>query len=382
MYTLLLVVVVLIFVFALYKPVYDAHAVIKAAQTQYNDTVNDRIEYMQSVLQRRHYVPLENLPYINFNTDLGTINEGELKCLSVPVYVGVFETPNFDCTVLCDNPSATYFFVGEHDKFVVNGQLLIRGGYCTTNSVPRNCNRETSVVVHSMNHWTCIAEDPRYFAGPQNMTQVAGRQHFDRIAAGQSSRNILFDRLLGLEVDVSRNTFRSDWDEILDDGERRFEMRCNALDDHNNRMFVNPLNPIECLPNVCTNVEHVHTDVRPNFETGECECGDYSVTRVRHTVADDPSSLCAAIVDTFDRDLMSHRLRVDCVNLDTLVSDFSRTKPLCPDGTFTQNTDNAYSFILPGSFPLSGNGIDEPTYRFYMDTRARITYNTVRPMPS
>ncbi|ACO53571.1 pif-2 [Euproctis pseudoconspersa nucleopolyhedrovirus] len=382
MYALLLIAIVFIFVFAIYKPMYDAHALIKAAQTRYNDTVDERIDYIQNVLQRRHYVPLENLPRINFNTDLGTVNEGELKCLSVPVYVGFVETPNFDCTVLCDNPSAVYFFVGEHDKFVVNGQLLNRGGYCTTNSLPRNCNRETSVVLHGLNQWSCIAEDPRYYAGPQNMTQVAGRQHFDRIAPGQSSRNVLFDKLLGLEVDVSRNTFRSYWDELMDDGTRRFEMRCDALDDHHNRMFVNPLNPIECLPNVCTNVEYVHPDVRPDFATGECLCGDFSVTRVKHAVAGDRTSLCASVVDEFDRDLMSHRLRVDCINLDTSVANFSRLKPLCPAGTFVQNTDNAYTFMLPGSFPLSGNGISEPTYRFYMDTKQRISYTINRPFPN
>ncbi|QYC92687.1 Per os infectivity factor 2 [Trabala vishnou gigantina nucleopolyhedrovirus] len=381
MYVTLIILVLLTFVFLLYKPVYDAHSAIKTAQTEYNDTVDLRIDYMENVLKRRHYVPLESLPRIVFNTNLGTVNEGEIKCLSVPVFVGILETPTFDCAQLCDNPSAVYFFVGEYDKFVVNGQMLTRGGYCTTNSVPRNCNRETSVVVHSLNQWSCIAEDPRYFAGPLNMVQVAGRQHFNRIAPGQSRLNVLFDRLLGAEVDVSRNTFRSDWDELMADGERRFEMRCNALDLHNNRMFVNPLNPIECLPNVCTNVERVHPDVRPNFETGECECGDFNVTRLMHSVPGDRTSVCASIVDGFDRNLMSHTFRVECVNMDMSLDKFSRTMLLCPEGTFTQNTDNAYTFILPGSFPLSGNGIDEPTYRFYMQTRNRINYNIVRNIP-
>nr|AGS47950.1 putative 43.8 kDa protein [Ectropis obliqua nucleopolyhedrovirus] len=361
---------------------YHAHADIKMAQTWYNDTVDDRIDYIQNVLQRRHYVPLETLPNINFNTNLGTLNDGETKCLSVPIYVGPFETPTFDCTTLCDNQSASYFYVGEYDKFVVNGQLLNRGGYCTTNSIPRNCNRETSVVLHSLNQWSCIAEDPRYFAGPANMIQVAGRQHFDRIAPGQSNRNVLFDKLLGMPVNISRNTFRLHWDELMDDGSRRFEMRCDALDEHNNRMFVNPLNPIECLPNVCTNVTHVHTSVRPNFETGECECGDYNITRVTHSIPGDRTSMCASVVDTFDTNLMSNQFRVECTNLNMSVQNYSRNQLLCPGTTFVQNTDNAFAFILPGSFPLSGNGIDEPTYRFYLETRNRIAYNRPRSLPT
>jgi hypothetical protein len=379
---LLLFVVIFIFIFLVYKPVYDAHRTIERAQRHYNDTLDDRIDYIQNVLQRRHYVPLEVLPNIQFNTNLGTINDGELKCLSMPIFVSEYDLPNFDCTQICDNPSAVYFFVGKYDRFVVNGQLLTRGGYCTTNSVPRNCNRETSVIVHSLNHWTCIAEDPRYFAGPQNMTQVAGRQHAQKILPDQISRNVLFDRLLGMEVNVARNTFRTDWDEQMPDGSgRRFEMRCNALDSNNNKMFVNPHNPIECLPNVCTNVNFVHDDVKPNFETGECECGDFNVTRVKHIVPGDKSSMCAAVVDGFNRDLMSYEFRVPCINMDMPADRLSSAKILCPPDIFTQNTDNAYTFILPGSFPLSGNGLDEPTYRVYMDTRSRIDYSLLRPIP-
>ncbi|AIE47761.1 pif2 [Peridroma alphabaculovirus] len=379
---LLLVVCVLLFMFLLYKPIYDAHATIKTNQADYNDTVDERIDFMQNVLRRRRYVPLSALPHVQFNTDLGTINEGETKCLSVPVYVGLRNTPQYDCATLCDNPGAAYFFVGPYDKFVINGQMLMQGGYCTTSSVPRNCNRETSVVVHSLNQWSCIAEDPRYFAGAQNMTQVAGRQHPERIAPGQANRNVLFDRLLGLEVDVARNTFRSHWDEEMPDGSgRRFEMRCNALDSRYNRMFVNPLNPIECLPNVCTNVNYVHQDVRPNFETGECECGDFSVTRVRHVVPGDRTSLCAGVVDTFDRDSRSLQYRIECVNYDMLVDRYSPNMLWCPESIFVMNTDNAHLFTVPGSFPMSGNGLNEPTWRFYMDTRNRVPYEIDRPLP-
>ncbi|AKN80672.1 Per os infectivity factor 2 [Perigonia lusca single nucleopolyhedrovirus] len=375
-----LVVLIVLFIFILYFPMYRAYTIIKDEQTEYNNTVQDRIDYMRNVLNRRRYVPLETLPTIKFDTSLGTINDGELKCMSMPIFVGVSDTPNFDCSIVCDNPAAVYFFVGEYDKFVVNGQMLTRGGYCTTNSVPRNCNRETSVILHSLNSWSCIAEDPRYFAGTHNMVQVAGRQHIDRIAPGQADRNVLYDNLLGRVVDVSRNTFRRNWDELMEDGRRRFEMRCNALDDKGNRMFVNPLNPIECLPNVCTNVNGVHESVKPNFETGECDCGDFNITRVQHIVPDDKTSMCASIVNEFDRDNLSHKFRVECLNLDTPVSQYSAFKLLCPSNVFTQNTDNAFMFVLPGTFPISGNGIYEPTHRLYMDTRSRVSYNFDRTL--
>lgn len=243
MYRVLIVFFLFVFLYIVYQPFYQAYLHIGHAQQDYNDTLDDRMDYIESVMRRRHYVPIEALPAIRFDTNLGTLAGDTIKCMSVPLFVSDIDLPMFDCSQICDNPSAAYFFVNETDVFVVNGHRLTVGGYCSTNSLPRNCNRETSVILMSLNQWTCIAEDPRYYAGTDNMTQLAGRQHFDRIMPGQSDRNVLFDRLLGREVNVTTNTFRRSWDELLEDGTRRFEMRCNARDNNNNLMFVNPLNP-------------------------------------------------------------------------------------------------------------------------------------------
>ncbi|AKR17325.1 PIF-2 [Urbanus proteus nucleopolyhedrovirus] len=381
MFYFLITIIVVIFIVIILKPLHDGYRYIKTAQKYYNDTLDYRIDYIENVLKRRKYVPLSSLPRINFETDLGTINDGETKCLSMPKFVGTEFTPNFNCELICNDPSAAYFFVGEHDKFVVNGQLLMSGGYCTLNSVPRDCNRETSVVLHSLNQWTCIAEDPRYYAGTSNMIQVAGRQHAQRIKPGDSNKNVLFDRLLGMEVNVSRNTFRESWDELMADGSRRFEMRCNALDDHNNRMFLNPYNPIECLPNVCTKVNFVHPSVRPDFKTGECECGDFEITRLLHIVPNDKTSICASVIDRFNRTTLSHEFRTDCLSLESSMSEYAPNKLLCPPSIFTANSDHAYVFTLPGTFPITQDGVNEPTHRLYMETRDRIYYNHERAVP-
>ncbi|AGR57169.1 PIF-3 [Choristoneura rosaceana nucleopolyhedrovirus] len=378
MYRILIVLFLFALLFIVVWPFYQAFYHIHSAQKDYNNTLTDRIEYIEKVMRRRHYVPMEALPSVRFDTNLGTLAGETLRCMSVPLYVSELDLPLFDCSEVCEDPGAVYFFVGAGDTYVVNGHKLAVGGYCTTNSVPRDCNRETSVVLMSLNQWTCIAEDPRYFAGTSNMTQLAGRQHFDRILPGQSDRNILFDRLLGREVNVATNTFRRSWDELLEDGSRRFEMRCNARDSNNNLMFLNPLNPLECLPNVCTNVNYVHSSVRPVFESGECDCGDEAVTRVRHVVPGDSASMCASIVDGLDVNTASHRFRVDCVNTYTLVERFSSNKLLCPSDTFDSNTDAAFAFEVPGSYPMSGNGLDEPTHRFFLDTRSRVRYDDVR----
>ncbi|QDL57072.1 PIF-2 [Dione juno nucleopolyhedrovirus] len=375
-------ILIALFVFALFYilmwPFYRAFVHIQHGQQNYNETLTNRMEYIEGIMRRRHYVPMETLPSVRFDTNLGTLAGESFKCMSVPLYVSEIDLPLFDCSQVCEDANAVYFFVGDGDTYVVNGHKLATGGYCTTNSVPRDCNRETSVVLMSLNQWTCIAEDPRYFAGTNNMTQLAGRQHFDQIMPGQSDRNILFDRLLGREVNIATNTFRRNWDELLADGSRRFEMRCNARDNNNNLMFVNPLNPLECLPNVCTNVNYVHSTVRPVFESGECDCGDEAVTRVRHIVPGDPTSMCASIVDGLDVATASHRFRVECVNTHTSINNFSSNKLLCPVDTFDSNTDAAFAFEVPGSYPLSGNGLDEPTHRFYMDTRTRVRYDDVR----
>nr|AFS52006.1 DekiORF129 [Dendrolimus kikuchii nucleopolyhedrovirus] len=378
MYRALIVIFLFVFIYIIYRPFYLAYAHIKEQQNIYNATLDDRMDYIESVMRRRHYVPIEALPAVRFDTKLGTLAGETIKCMSMPMFVNEIEMPMFDCSELCEDAAAAYFYVGPADTFVINGLRLSTGGYCTTNSVPRNCNRETSVILMSLNQWTCIAEDPRYFSGTDNMVQLAGRQHFDRIMPGESDRNVLFDRSLGREVDVRTNTFRRSWDELLADGSRRFEMRCNARDRNNNLMFVNPLNPMECLPNVCTNVSNVHLSVRPVFEAGECDCGDPAVTRVTHTVPGDASSICASVVDGLNRDTASYVFRIECVNLYTSILDFSSDKLLCPSDTFDRNTDAAFAFEVPGTYPLSGNGIDEPTHRFWLDTKSRVQYSDAR----
>lgn len=367
-------ILLIIFVLALARPMQIAYETIRGRQIDYENRIDERINYMQNVLGRRRYVPLSSLPNIDFGATLETISEGEIRCLSVPAFVSRFNTPNFDCTEMCDDPSATYFYVGPFDRFVVNGEMLTSGGYCTTNSVPRQCNRETSVIVHGLNQWTCIAEDPRYFAGEQNMVQTAGRQHVDSIRPDQIDRIVLFDRQLGMPVDVSRNTFRSHWDETLSDGSRRFEVRCDARDINNNSMFINPLNPIECLPNVCTNVQYVHPAVRPDFERGVCDCGDPDVTRVVHVDPNDPSSMCASIVHNLNQKELTYEFRIDCINMNTPVSRIRTNMLLCPEHLMESTGDAAYTFVMPGAFPMSTNGIEEPNYRLWLDVRNRVNF--------
>lgn len=223
--------------------------------------------------------------------------------------------------------------------YIVNGERLSSGGYCTMNSVPRNCNSETSLILYSVNQWTCIAEDPRYFAGEGNLIQVAGRQHSDEILSSDINKIVLWDNRLDRQVNPAVNTFRSSWDERLEDGRRRFEVRCGALDKNYNQMFLNPYNEIECLPNVCTSTQWIHRDVKPNFEKGICECGASNVTRVEHIDQNDPSSKCAGVTNRLNKEEREFNFRVECLSLDTLVSEFNENKLLCPPSLFNQNTD-------------------------------------------
>ena len=121
--------------------------------------------------------------------------------------------------------------------------------------------------------------------------------------------------------------------------------------------------------------------VRPNFETGECECGDFNQTRVRHIVPGDRTSMCAAVTDTYDPRTFSLQFRVDCVSFNMPFELYSRDMLWCNDTIFNVNTDNAELFTVPGSFPRSGNGIDEVTWRFMMDIRDRATLGYPRPQP-
>ncbi|AGQ20283.1 pif-2 [Clostera anastomosis granulovirus A] len=371
----LFLILFVLYIFVTYLPLHNAHATMTRDAADRNALLLDK-DFRESV-RRRRYAPLHTLPNLKWHNTLDTI-EGSSSCFSLPTLVTLENVGTFDCTAVCNDDRALYFYVHPHDKYVVNGSMLMSGGYCTMNSVPRNCNGETSLVLHSVNQWTCIAEDPRYFAGEGNLEQVAGRQHIDQVLSEEVDKIVLWDRKLNRRVNPVMNTFRSDWDELMDDGERRFEVRCDALDVRHNLMFVNPLNEIECLPNVCTSVQWVHRDVRPAFDTGVCDCGDISTTRVQHIDEGDLGSRCASIVNRLNRDDREYYFRVDCLSMDTPITEYGEDKLMCPPEVFNQNTDYAYTFRMRGVIPLSGNGIDEPTTRLWRDTRSRVVWNNVR----
>lgn len=377
----MILIVIVAFLLILFKPAHEAHAQILTNQTAYTDTLQERIDFIEHSLKSRRYVPLHVLPNIRFDADFDFANERNV-CFAAPAFVGQHEDRDFDCSVLCHTSDAAYFYVGPHDHVVVNGERLAAGGYCTTNSVPRNCNRETSVVLFSSNHWTCIAEDPRYFSGESNSVQVVGRQHFNDIHPDHVNKIVLWDGRLGRAVDVARNTFRTSWDEPLtEDGgggggdgeERRFTVRCSDGRDRNvNAMTNNPLNPLECLPNVCARVPWVHPTVITNYQSGECECGDERVTRVSHIDPNDPSSPCASIVDTVDLANLSHVFRVDCISMNTPIDQLPSRRLLCPADDFAFTSDDAYRFELWGSVPTSWTGLDEVPHRLWQDIRNRV----------
>jgi hypothetical protein len=364
-----------LFILLLYliiRPLQYAYLQIQREAIERQELLGDE-EFRQQMRERR-YAPLHVLPTVRWEANFDTI-EGSSQCFDMPTLVTAEDTGTFDCATICNDHRAGYFYVSAHDRFMVNGVLLARGGYCTTNSFPRRCNSETSLVLFSVNQWLCVAEDPRYFAGEGNIIQQAGRQHIMRTLPSTAEDNIVWDNMMNRVVNPTVNTFRRTWDDLLPDGRRRFEVRCNALDNRSNQMFPNPLNPIECLPNVCALAVGMHRDVRPDYERGVCDCGDINITRVRHVNPDDPSSQCAGIVDEADRANDAYRFRVPCLALDTPITDFVRHAFLCPD-TFTANTDFAFAFTLTGVFPRSGNGIFEPTHRFYNDTKDRISWPT------
>jgi hypothetical protein len=380
---LVIFVLAILFLYLFFLPAITVNDGITATQLQYMANMEANRDHINAVLTNRPYAPFELLPQINLNANLGHLNQ-TLLCFQTPIRVSSDRQENYNCALACGHPQAQYFFVEETDVFVVNGDVLQSGGYCTTSTIPENCNRETSIVLFSNNQWTCIAEDPRYFAGMANAQQVAGRQHPQLIRPGTEQNNVLIDRLLAHEVDVSRNTFRQSWDELMEDGTRRFVVVCNALDRNNNLMFVNPLNPIECLPNVCTNVSNVHGDVKPNFATGECDCGDYLVTRVTHVDANDPSSICASIVNTFDEETNTYTFRRDCLLPFDPVTKLDTARVFCPPGIFNAQTDGAYSVQLRGVQAQDpALSVHDFTNRQYLELKERIdfrfTYDKNRP---
>lgn len=232
----------------------------------------------------------------NLLKDITTVNKNCTHGLGVWVGENNMELTN--CEIICNSPFSFYQFYNESD-IIVNSTHNKRGGYCrvniTTDAKKRNsikCNRSTSMAVLSDNVWICQPKIPQF--GGEHGTEILicngilidrlenkiyvnfipksldikideklQRDGFSRYVCGNivnlSENELTNKAITSATIERIENAIKFK----INDAKQPFEYVNNYCLKYFNRKT------IETFPNAN---EILHT-IRPNFETGECNCG-------------------------------------------------------------------------------------------------------------
>lgn len=237
----------------------------------------------------------------NLLADISTINQ---ECLNgLGMWIGEDNLETNTCETFCNSSSSFYQYYNESD-IIVNGVHNKKGGYCRINqNKERNyikCNKSTSIAVLSDNIWICQPKIPQF--GGENGTEIL-------ICDG-----IIIDRLTNfIHVNFIPKTYSININEVMPDGFYRFvcsnlvklteqELKDKVITSTTKKMLedvlkfkiVNSNQPFEYIENYClkyfnkniikkfANRKEIMENLRPNFETGECNCNEVGLENLYH----------------------------------------------------------------------------------------------------
>ncbi|AQN78569.1 ACH96147.1 pif-2-like protein [Kallithea virus] len=302
---------------------------------------------------------INNIPNLNIVTTNPEINKSS-DCSKGPVYIGKTGTTQ-SCIQTCSNASATVLNVRENENYIYEQSTLSVGAYCLIGPRP-NCNMNTSHAIMTINSVICRPKFPELVGGPLGNKIVAcnNREIND-------PQNILWDYKYNEKFNPI-TTIISSVDEVLPDGEYRFQCRFNGVDTTKNQFIPHPYNRLHPIRNYCaSSIVAAHPDVKTVFDTTtntyKCDCGDHDETRVKNIDPNDPTSLCSNVsyeikVDVFNRKIMTLPYR--CFNLFSPISDVGKYLP-CPVEQFTRDGTQYTNTVIPFSTNIDAP-IEHPQY--------------------
>lgn len=281
---------------------------------------------------------INNIPTLKVITTNDAIRDAN-SCGAQPLFAGPNGT-DADCVRMCSNSTAYAFSVTNQREYYFEDRKLGVGTYCKLGKRP-NCNPFTTRTLMTVNSVTCRSKFPELFGGAAGNDVVAcnNLQIFDPM-------NQLWDYKIDQRVDpVTMTQPIADIDERLSDGSFRFRCNFRGEDSHHNAYMEHPFKRFHPMQNYCaSNIRYAHPSVRTivDVNTGKftCDCGKVKITKVKHLVAHEPSSVCSdksykrTPLDTF-RTSISIPYR--CFNINSPITDVAKYPP-CAANSFNDNS--------------------------------------------
>ncbi|QLI62369.1 PIF-2 [Dikerogammarus haemobaphes nudivirus] len=269
---------------------------------------------------------LVNLPNVIINTDTEYINNLQ-KCKNGAIYLG--PDNGTDYSYLCKSSCGgvgELMTLGDSDEYYQDGEKLDSGVYCILN--PPKCNMNTSYVVATVNSTICKSKYPNMFGGPTGGEIIACNN--EKYPATGSE---LWD-YANNEVVVPTTVVMTHEDERLDNGDYRFQCKFNETG-MGNPYIPNPMNRFHPLTDKCNStIYRASYDVHANVtdDAWNCECGDFSETRVKHLDANNPKSICTScyfeeVITDLTKVLRKAKIPYLCFNQSSVWSDALKMPP-------------------------------------------------------
>lgn len=314
---------------------------------------------------------INNIPNLNIITTNAAVSKAN-ACGKGPVHIGSSGTDQ-DCIRTCANSTASVINVADGEIYVYESAILQVGANCVIGPRPE-CNMKTSFAMMTINSIICRPRFPDIVGGPLGTTLVAcnNRQITD-------PQNYLWDYRYNTKFNPL-TTDIVDSNEILGDGTYRVRCKFTGYDIRQNQYIEHPNNRFQPFRNYCaSSIYAAHPSVKTIISDSgnfECDCGNYSDTRVQNIIPGDKTSICSnyvqsETVDVGERKILS--VPYKCFTLFSPIEDVGHYLP-CPNDQFTREGSQFGLINVP--FSLNQNAIIEhPMYKD-MSTNAQISVMT------
>lgn len=248
-------------------PIEQANQKTDLAQTQIKPGLNvDNLPLVK--IDYGKYRPSETVQGggDNDHTDPSiSIAQRRQACLSRGAYLGP-ESTDVNCSDYCGLPAedVQYIFLTANDvksgSVVIGRQPMKPGSYCMP-TLMATCNRNTSLVVYSINGWLCLPRTDAFAGSGGNRIVVCDGKLRD------NALRVVYEEFIPPTL-VLNNVYT----DKLSDGTYRFECLHNHMDVIGNKYLTSRLNRLHLLRNWCVENIPFAADVNVDLINGICEC--------------------------------------------------------------------------------------------------------------
>jgi hypothetical protein len=226
------------------------------------------------------------------------------------------------CIDKCGNDFLVHNIIDDTDSVYIYNQKLTTGRYCMRR--PISCDKRFTKLILGIRGWECIPLESVIGGFVGNIDACKNQN----ISDDQNEFNILWDYKDNMPLEKH---FMYNWAELLNNGTRRYNCKCQGTDEDGNKLTTIPHLPFVCARNYCN--QNSKGDSYFDWDTGRCICGSRTFNIDSKQNAS-PCSSCSWRIISNTTILGG----IKCQTMNTKFPEFSKL-PLCSPNDY-KSTNN------------------------------------------